>query len=37
MGAERGPALPGRRRRILIVDDERSIRALLTMVFTRGL
>jgi DNA-binding NtrC family response regulator len=36
MGAERGPALTERRRRILIVDDERSIRAVLTTAFTRA-
>jgi DNA-binding NtrC family response regulator len=36
MSAERSPALTGRRRRILIVDDERSIRALLTTAFTRA-
>jgi DNA-binding NtrC family response regulator len=36
MSAEQSPALPEGRRRILVVDDERSIRELLTAVFTNA-
>jgi DNA-binding NtrC family response regulator len=36
MSVERSPDLPKKHRRILIVDDERTIRALLTAAFTNA-